>query len=218
MKKRNIITTIIILLLSCTFTGCAKKQDLETAVIEPDFSGIQGLNELSTVEYYYHNVAKGTKEGSLFKQSQDFWIEYDGIVSMGINMDRVRINRDGLNITVEIPEAEVFDVSINIDSFNEDSFITSYDTSKRKLFQNTVKAEDTTAAIKIANENMKIEAQSNSTLLRNARNKAQDLIKNFIEKIGEERNETYYIVFKELEELPSTEASSDVQVEADETM
>lgn len=77
------------------FQGFTKSQK-ENEIV--DFSGVNKICELSTLRCYYHNVAELRKEpDGIFKYGlfnygfKKLWIEYTGIVEVGIDVDQVQV-------------------------------------------------------------------------------------------------------------------------------
>lgn len=103
-------------------TGCSAHQNKE-----PDFSNVKEVAELSSLECYYHNVVRYHKdaEGLLSWTTigeKNMWFEYDGIVRMGINIDKVTISKPDANnvVTITIPEVEVLGhPDVDTDSMTE---------------------------------------------------------------------------------------------------
>ena len=178
MKLIKIVSLIIT--VSIVLAGCNSKQ---VNVNEPDVAQIRAICNLATLECYYHNVAKSDKTAdSWFQTDRKFWIEYTGIDKIGIDMSKVNMEIDGNNITVTIPEAELLDIDICEEDLNEDSYIQSADGF---LIKNKITADDQTAAINDAQEEMAKSVKSNNTLMINAQERAKDLIENYINKMGE---------------------------------
>ena len=73
MKK--MIIFVVALILCFNVSGCGEN----TVVKEPDITQIRSICNLSTLECYFHNVAKSKKEaGSFLEKDREFWIEYTG--------------------------------------------------------------------------------------------------------------------------------------------
>ena len=212
MKK--IINAILIGALSVSLCACGNKESQpETQVsqhtensetetksnaepILPDLGQIRSICNLATMECYYHNVAKSVKEkGSGIahwgEKDRIFWIEYTGIAKVGINMAEVAMEVNGENVTVVLPQATL--ISCGIEEIDESSFVYSKDSSWNK---NPVSAEDQTAAVNQAQEDMKANVENDAALLASARDRAKKLIENYIEKLGEASGVEYTITWK----------------------
>ena len=201
MKK--LVSTFLAVIFSLTmFTGCgSSEQDSEKVVAEPDIEQVKSICNLATVECYYHNVAKSTKiaESGLThigEKDRDFWIQYTGIAKLGIDMSKVKMEIKGNKITVTLPKAKVMGLTIDKDSLNKEDYITSED----GFNSNEITADDQTAAIDAAQNEMKVTVQSNSTLLENARDRAKRLIENYIQQLENASGKEYKINWDYLDE------------------
>ena len=192
MKKRIIALALMLSLLIGCMTACAgNSQSIEE---KPDITTIRSICEMATLECYYHNVAKSDKTASrgithVGEKDRKFWVEYDGVVKLGIDMSKVKMTVENRDITITIPKAKVLSVTINEDSYNKDSFIAAKD----GINSNKITAEDATKAVKEANEEMKETAQENTALLANAQHRAKDLIENYVQQIGKATGVEYKI-------------------------
>lgn len=198
MKKTNKITIMLLLtaITSTLLVGCEK---ISLKNRQPDILQIRNIANLSTLECYYHNVAKsekskGTGISSVGEMDRKFWIEYTGVVKLGIDMSQIEMEIDENNITITIPQAKVLGVTIDEKSWNEESIIASED----GINPNKIESEDVTLAINIAQEKMKETAESNATMLNNAQMRAKSLIENYINKLGEITETKYTINWKYL--------------------
>lgn len=176
--KKIIFTLLICFLLVCT--ACKNKKEEPQA--KPDVVQAKAICELATMECYYNNVAKYYEEdasGFLFwEKDKDFWIEYSGIVTVGIDASRLAIEVDGTTVTISLPPAEVLDCAVDSDSLTEDSFYIADDSAK-------VKAEDQTQALQVAQQKMREEAENDSELLSDAQQLAQKLLEDYVNNLGE---------------------------------
>jgi len=186
MKKcKYIILSLIICLCLC---GCEK----ETGKI-PDLAQIKSICNLATLEAYYHNVAKYTKEAEsgithLFEKDREMWIEYTGKAKIGIDMSDVTMEIKENKVKIYIPNAKL--LSIDIGKIDKDSYITNDDSWLNK---NEFTPEEETKAINKAQEKMKEQVESNSQLLLQAQTRAKDLIEEYIIQLGKLSNIEYEI-------------------------
>lgn len=187
MKK--MIRMILIAIMCLSFTACADSQDSGKA-ISPQASQIKSICELATMQCYYHNVAKYDQEaasGALFwKKDRKFWIEYSGIVTIGIDTSLVSIEVDMENVTITLPPAQVLGCKVNDETLNADSFIVAKDSA-------SVEAEHQTLAFKEAQEKMEESASNDTVLLANAQQRAQQLLEDYINNIGACTGKSYKI-------------------------
>ena len=88
MKK--IISLILASVMAFMCVSCAAPVEEETLNMEPQVSQMKAICELAVMDCYYHNVAKFTEEDAQgilwWKKDKHFWIEYSGIVKLGIDV------------------------------------------------------------------------------------------------------------------------------------
>ncbi|MBB5185345.1 hypothetical protein HNQ43_001399 [Faecalicoccus acidiformans] len=187
MKKILIRFLTAIIGVSCV--GCTKdKSDMGL-----DVSQMKSICELATIECYYHNVAKykdDDVEGILWwKKDRNFWMEYSGVVTVGIDISQIDIDVHDESVTITIPPAEILGVKVDETSLTEDSFVIAENSAK-------VEAEHQTEAFKDAQNDMEKEAKNNSTLLSSAQQRAQKLLTDYIDNIGKQTGKEYTITWK----------------------
>lgn len=187
------IKMLAILLVGCLcFSGCNSTKE------EADFSGIHSVCELATLKCYYHNVAKAEKEASgIFKWLgvgyKKMWIEYSGIVELGIDVSKVSVSEPDKNGVVEIaiPKAEILNIDLDEDSMDEPLTDTG-------IFTKITKEEET-FALSEAQKDMKETAQANTTLLVQAEERAKNLLEGYVKNVGEQIGEEYTVKWVEIE-------------------
>ncbi|MBQ7036222.1 MAG: DUF4230 domain-containing protein [Clostridia bacterium] len=187
MKKVKAIIAVLTCLCLLT-TGCKPKENVP--VQKPDIMQIRAICNLATLECYYNNVAKSNKTGNWAQKDRKFWIEYTGIAKIGIDMSKVNMEINGTEVMVTLPDAELLNIDICENDLNSASYIQSGD---GWLFKNKITAEDQTFAINSAQTEMSENVKNNRSLLLNARDRAQDLIENYIKRMGEMSGITYAI-------------------------
>lgn len=194
MKNTKFTCIILITLLSinCLF-GCGSQKQ------KPDFSSIKSVCELSTLKCYYHNVATYEKNahgllkvfGSGYKK---IWIEYSGIVNLGIDINKVDISEPDTNnvITIKIPDAEVQSTSLDKSTLSEPL-------TDKGVFTK-ITTEEKTEALSSAQQNMKETAQKDTSLLAQAKEHAKLILQGYINNLGEEFNDEYTIKWVDVSE------------------
>lgn len=192
--KRRVIVPFLLALIFSMLVGCAEKNTKTAGQEEPEITQIRSICEMATLECYYHNVAKAVKEPEkgilhIGEKARKFWIEYDGIVKLGIEMTDVKMRVDGESVKITIPKAKVLDVKVNETSYNKDSFVVDSD----GFNENKITAEDATKAVNDAKKQMKKTAQENSALLMNAQDRAKKMIENYIHQLGDITGVNYKI-------------------------
>ena len=181
-KLAALKTSLLAAVLAAMLAACSV-QSTQAAV--PDLGQVRSICSLATLECYYHNVAKSTKTAGggitgIFERDRTFWIEYDGIATLGIDMSLVEMDLDGQNVHISLPPAQVMHISIDEDTLNEESFVYSQDGWNK----NPVTAAEQTAAIQQAQLQMEETVQSNAALLASAQNRAKSLIENYRHRLS----------------------------------
>ena len=194
MKK---IACLFIMIIMClTMVSCAGAGD-KNKEVEPQISQMKSICELATMKCYYHNVAKYTKEnatGMLFwSKDRKFWIEYAGIVTIGIDTSKVKMEVKNDNVTITIPQAQVLGCKVDETTLTEESFIVAKNSAK-------IEAEHQTAAFKEAQAKMQESASDDMALLSSAQQRAQKLIEDYVNNIGDCIGKKYKISWEYLGE------------------
>lgn len=196
MRKTVSLILITAICFLCAACSNADNMDNLKKEIAPQVSQMKSICELATMKCYYHNVAKYEQKdatGALWwKKDRKFWVEYSGIVTIGIDTSLVNIEVDGENVTITIPPAKVLSCKVDEKTLTDDSFIIAKDSAK-------VEAEHQTEAFKQAQEKMQEEAGSDNILLANAQQRAQKLLEDYVNNIGECAGKTYNINWVYLE-------------------
>ena len=187
MKK--IIAWILVLMsLLC---GCgAEEVPEETTAVEPQVTQMRNICELATMECYYHNVAKFRQEDAekflWISKDKNFWIEYAGQVKVGVEASLITIEVSGDKVTVTMPPARVLSCKVDEKTLTKQSFVVAEDSAE-------ITAEDEIAAFREAQGRMLQSASEDSTLLANARQRAQSLIEDYVKNIGNSVGKHYYV-------------------------
>ena len=177
MKK--LVCLFIIFTMCITTASCSKDNTLKE--IEPQASQMKSICELATMKCYYHNVAKYTEENAsgmwFWEKDRKFWVEYAGIVNIGIDTSKVKMEVKKDNVNITIPQAQVLDCKVDNATLTESSFIVAKNSAK-------VEAEHQTAAFKEAQAKIKEAASNDTALLSNAQQRAQKLLEDYVNNIG----------------------------------
>lgn len=188
MKRRNIVILIVLLLL--VITGCGKKN----ADVKPSLSQVRNISDLATVKAYYHNVAKVEKKKGqglthLFEVDRKYWIEYTGVVKIGIKMSSITIDEKDNVVTINMPRAEI--LSHHCENYNDDSIYKNED----GFNENKIEDSEINEAIKKADEEMLEKVKNNQSLFNRAEDGAEKLIQNYIEQVGKISGKKYEVKF-----------------------
>lgn len=194
MKK--LMCILISAVLTLSLAACS---DTEPAPVdmEPKTSQMKAICELAVMDCYYHNVAKyelKDAEGFLWwTKDKNFWIEYSGVVTLGIDVSRVTVEVDGTKVTISIPAAEVLSCTVDSSSLTEDSYIVAKDSA-------AIEAEDEIAAFSVAQADLEATASQDTALLASAQQQAQQLLEDYITNIGKATGKSYSIEWIYLDE------------------
>lgn len=202
MKFRRKWKTILAVWLCVgMLSGCSKKQEIsmqEAVEDRLDILQVRSICELATMECYYHNVVRATAEGGflvggLYTTDKQFWIEYVGIVKVGVDMSQVQMELKNEKVTISMPKAEILSCTIDETSFNNAKYITS-----NGLFERKIKTEDVREAFTQAQQEMKSQAEQNATMFSQAKDRAVSLIENYVKQIGNLAGKDYEIQWVEV--------------------
>lgn len=185
---RKIAVVLLAVMMMYIGTSCGNVASTKT--VEPRTSEVQSICELAVMECYYHNVAKFLEKDAevtfFWKKDKHFWVEYSGTVKLGVDVSRVKLAVSGTDVTIEIPEAKVLNSHVDSASLTKDSYIVAQDSV-------AITAEDETMAFKQAQEQLEEAAASDKTLLAMAQNRAQKLLEDYVNNIGDAVGKKYTI-------------------------
>lgn len=188
---KRIISILLIVVMCLSFTACSNNKE-----IAPQVSQMKAICELATVQCYYHTVAKYMEDDATgvlwWKKDRKFWVEYSGIVTIGIDTASVNIEVDGENVTITIPPAKVLNCEVDAATLTKDSYIVAKDSAK-------VEAEHETEIFKDTQAKLEEEAAKDTALLANAQQRAQKLLEDYVTNIGNSVGKTYQIKWVYLE-------------------
>lgn len=178
---KKMYTLLAIVLLMFSLTSCYE-EPVEVVNIKPQVSDMKSICELAVMECYYHNVAKFKEEDAsgilLWKKDKHFWIEYSGIVKVGIDTSLIDIVVKDTTVMINIPEAQILGEKVDEASLVRSAFVVDKDSAE-------ISGEDEIAAFAQAQENMVQAASQDSTLLASAQKRAQKLLEEYVDNIGE---------------------------------
>ena len=143
------------------------------------------------------------------KKNMRFWVEYDGKVTIGIDVDKLKVEVGENNVvTITIPNAVVLDATVNKESLKNESFYFDPNAKKPSL-------EEQTEAFRQAQDNMKATAEKNPALMANAKANAKELLRNYVNSVGEAVGIQYTIEWKDIEDQSKVaEAASPTETSA----
>lgn len=188
----NKAISLLLAAVLCTALCSCRKE------IQPQAEQIKAICELSAVKVYYNNVAKSHKNASagwhnILEQDREFWIEYDGIAEIGIDMSKVVFEYDKNTVYITLPDAELLNTRIVRETFDESCYITNSDSWWNR---NKITTEDQQSAINKAQAEMQTAVSANSALFERAKKTAMQTIENYIDKINDVSGTNYTVVWK----------------------
>lgn len=188
MKKIIVLFLATIMMLTCV--ACGQQTKKEPVNMEPQVSQMKAICELAVMDCYYHNVAKyfdQNAEGALWwKKDKRFWIEYSGVVKLGIDVSLVIIEVADTQVSITLPEAKVLGCKVDSSTLNSDSFIVDKDSAD-------IEAADEVEAFNAAQSKLEEDAASDKALLAGAQQRAQALLEEYITNIGNAVGKQYSI-------------------------
>ena len=205
MKK--LLSSFLVLALLFVFAGCNSKPKVEPekAEVTIELDEMRAIANLATVDCYFHNVAKSDREMNPSwyqfwkKKNMRFWVEYDGKVTIGIDVSKLKVEVGENNVvTITIPNAVVLDATVNEESLTSESFY--FDPKAKKP-----SPEEQTEAFRQAQSNMKETAEKNPVLMANAKANAKELLRNYVNSVGEAVGIQYTIEWKDIEDQSKVE-------------
>lgn len=189
--RKKIVSMVLAAVMCLTCISCGQKE--QKMVEEPKVSQVKAICELAVMDCYYHNVAKYFEEDAsgiwLWKKDKKFWIEYSGVVRIGIDASQVQMEVKDKQVEITMPKAKVMNCTVDAATLNTDSFIVASDSAK-------VEAEDQTKAFREAQKNMEEEASGDSALLAAAQQRAQNLLEEYVKNVGNVTGTEYTITWK----------------------
>lgn len=192
---KRIMKLLLVIIMIFAMTACSKEKEVEGVV--PLASNMKSICELATMKCYYHNVAKyyeAEATGHLWwTKDRNFWVEYSGVVTIGVDASKVKIDVNDNKVTITIPPAKVLGCEVDETTLNEDSFVIAKNSAK-------VEAEHQTEAFKDAQSKMESEAANDTALLSSAQERAKKLLEDYIHNIEECVNKQYEITWLYIEE------------------
>ena len=193
MLKR-ICIILLIAVIAIGITACTNPFSSD----RPQLDTIKEICELETLTVKCNDVIKAEKKAGegwehLLETDRKYWVEYTGLVEMGVNAEDIEIKVKGNRVYIDLPEAEVLDVHVDDDSINEDSIYVSND---RFINPNKISAEEQTDIIREAQEQLKTAFEDNEEIKAEATQATKTAIENYIDKLGESFDVDYVIIWK----------------------
>lgn len=190
VKKWGSIFIVLLLIILSIIFFWPRKNNFDKA----DFSDVSKICELATLRCYYHDVAEYEKQpDGLFQYGifqygyKKFWIEYDGIIEVGIDVSKVKVKEPDKNgvIQIYVPKAEILNVNADLNSMG--NWI-----SETGIFTN-ITTEEKAKAFSKAQETMRINAENDNNILLQAHNNAKELVKQYVINVGKNMKQEFTV-------------------------
>ena len=173
-----------------------------------DYSSVNAICELATLKSFYHNVAIYEVQPETSNNFLDdvillplknlvnagykkLWVEYSGIVEIGIDASQIQIANADQNgiVNAFIPDAKVLNVYA-------DEKTVSKPVTETGMFT-TINGEDLSKAFALAQSAMRQEVENDQTLLLKAKNNAKLLMEQYIINTGKKIGVEYTVNWME---------------------
>ena len=188
----------IIILVIVVLLAILVPKRLPSIFKSSNYTKVEKICNLATVEAYYHNVAikedPASSIGKIFGNIgyKKYWLEYDAIVQYGIDAKKVKIEKPNLKneVIVHIPEAEIL---------GEPELVIEYikDPVTDTGFLTSVSGEDKTIAIENSIKELKANANKDNEQLQLARERAKKFFEKYIVNAGKEIGVDYKVIFED---------------------
>lgn len=199
MNHSRRLQMIYLLILIFLLSGCSTKRasESEKSAEQLNISQLQSVCELATLECYYHNTAKLNSQSRVlfWNTSKKLWIEYSGIVKIGVDISKLDMKIKGHVVTIALPDAKIFSCKVDETSLSKETIYTE----QKGLGGSKVNAEDQSKAFEEAQKNMLETVLKDETLLLQAKERAQALLANYVKSIGDAIGVEYEVQWEEAE-------------------
>lgn len=189
VKALSLSVAIAFSIVSSTLLfGCAQEE-------QPDLSGYRRIAELATLDCTYHNVAEIYNDGTdiIFGINVGYkkvWFEYDGRIKVGIDASKVKVDGPDPNgvVTIAVPDAEVLGLpDVDVASFS--------DLYYEKGLLTEITTDEQADALKAAQDNMVQSVESNAQIMTRSKERAKELLEQYVKNVGEAIGKTYEVRF-----------------------
>ena len=193
MLKRICIIIMVVVLAMC-ITACTNPFDPD----KPKLNTIKEICELETLTVKCNDVIKAEKKAGegwqhILEKDREYWVEYTGVVKMGVNADDIEVKVRNDKVFIDLPEVEVLDVHIDEGSISEDSIYVSNDGI---LNPNKISAEDQTEIIDKAQKQLETAFEEDEDIKSETTQATKRAIETYVDKLGDSFEVNYQIVWK----------------------
>ncbi len=187
MKK--ILLLLIITISLSMLTACSNN---DTVTEEIQLAKMEAISELAVMDCYFHNVAKYSEEDAsgffIWMKDKNFWIEYSGIVTIGIDASKLSLKIEGDHVMITLPHSQLLSSKVDSATLTEESFYVEKSSA-------AITAEDETTAFSEAQAKMEETASQDTTLLAQSDEKIKILLTDYVKNIGDLTGRQYTIEF-----------------------
>lgn len=195
-KKKKLIKTIIILilllasfLLGAKYFSSKNELKIDNKLIQ---NRIESAKELTSLKYSYTNMGQFENSNKFYGYDipftqKKFIVSYDGVISCGVDLDKMQVKVNGKNIDIQLPKSKILSHEIYEDSLK------IFD-QKTSIF-NPIKVEDYNDFAKKQKKSVEEKAIERG-ILTQADKKCKDAIKDIINIDNSLKDYTINIQFK----------------------
>ncbi|MDU5504259.1 MAG: DUF4230 domain-containing protein [Anaerococcus vaginalis] len=124
-KKKKLIKTIIILilllasfLLGAKYFSSKNEPKIDNKLIQ---NRIESAKELTSLKYSYTNMGQFENSNKFYGYDipftqKKFIVSYDGVISCGVDLDKMQVKVNGKNIDIQLPKSKILSHEIYEDS------------------------------------------------------------------------------------------------------
>lgn len=124
-KKKKLIKTIIILilllasfLLGARYFSSKNEPKIDNKLIQ---NRIESAKELTSLKYSYTNMGQFENSNKFYGYNipftqKKFIVSYDGVISCGVDLDKMQVKVNGKNIDIQLPKSKILSHEIYEDS------------------------------------------------------------------------------------------------------
>lgn len=186
---------------------CACQSD--TTAATPDFSNIDYVANLATMDCYYHVVSKNDTAGNGMLWGlgdigkKRMWFEFDATVELGVDATQIDVSGPDANglVTVYLPPIEVIgEPDIDTSSMTTPITDTGWFTE--------ITQQEKTQYLNAAMDYLLEEVDADATLKGQAKDRVKDILEQWIVNLGDSMGQTYTVKFVDIVEGDASQSSS----------
>ncbi len=174
-----IIAIIVIAVLAMVLLNVFKKEEpVKEVITVSTLEKIVEVSDLSTFRVVYNGVACADDK---------YYVSYEATVDAGIDFEAIKITVDNeaKKVTVDLPEAEILDVYVDIASLD-------YIFIDKKANTETVSEE----AYKLCKYDVKVESENQEAIIDLAQQNAENIVRALVQPFVDQVDPEYEIVIE----------------------